>query len=68
MQHPRHDDVVDVRAVPGDEAGVLAPLHPLADEAVAGRRLDVLVERGHEGTSPPARAVTVERTAATMPW
>ena len=36
VQESGHGDVVDVLAVAGQQAGVLPPLHSLADEAVAG--------------------------------
>ena len=63
VEHAGHDDVVDVRAVPGDEAGVLAALDALADEAVAGRRAGP--RRGHDRR--PRRPAAM-RTASMMPW
>ena len=60
VQQPGHDDVVDVAAVAGQQAGVLAPLHPLADEAVPGR---CTRHRPRSSPSPPMRD-----TALTMPW
>ena len=48
VEHARHDDVVDVRAPPGEEAGVLAPRDTLADEPRCRRG-----RRAHWRTSAP---------------
>ena len=71
VEHAWHDDVVDVRAVPGDQPGILAPLHALPDEAVAARRP---VGGGGAGSTigggrhDALRAPAAICTALTIPW
>ena len=70
MEHAGHDDVVDVRAVPGDQPGILAPLHALTDEAVAARRPVGGGSAGMigGGRHDVLRAPAAICTALTIPW
>ena len=71
VEHPRHHDVVHVRAVPGDQPGILAPLHALPDEAVAAGRPvggssagSLIGGDRHDALRAPAAICT----ALTIPW
>ena len=76
VQHPGKHDVVEIAAVPGEQAGVLLAPHPLADQATdrrrsagpAGRRCGGSRRRGSLRALGHADALAAARTALTIPW
>ena len=60
VQHPRHDHVVDVGALPGQQPWVLAPADGLPHEPTGRRRAHgALPSPGRVGAAPTSRAPSI---------